>query len=99
MEVVDLSHPWSMHTPMWPGYASPKIYYTRNLATHKIVAQEIVTALHAGTHLDGVMHGADSMFDMAALRLDKIITRVSSSMFRTSCRIGTSSNPSTSPER
>ena len=73
MEVVDLSHPWSMHTPMWPGYPGPKLYYTRNLPTHKIVAQEVVTSLHAGTHLDGSMHGTDGMFDMASMPLTKLI--------------------------
>jgi kynurenine formamidase len=73
MEVVDLSHNWGIHTPGWVGYAGNKLYYTRNLQTNRIVAQEIVTSLHSGTHLDGAMHGTDGDDDMASLPLTKLV--------------------------
>lgn len=73
MEIVDLTHTWGMHTPGWPGYAGVKMYYQRSLQTSGIVAQEIVTSLHTGTHLDGSMHGTDSLTDMASLPLDKLV--------------------------
>ena len=56
MRLVDLSHPWSMHTPGWVGYPGSKIYYTQNLQTNQIVSQRVETSLHVGTHLDGPMH-------------------------------------------
>ena len=73
MELVDLTHNWGIHTPGWVGYAGSKMYYTRNLQTNRIVAQEIVTSLHSGTHLDGPMHGTDSTVDMASLPLTKLV--------------------------
>ena len=59
MKLVDLSHPWNMHTPGWVGYAGSKIYYTQTLQTNRIVSQRVETSLHVGTHLDGPMHAAD----------------------------------------
>jgi kynurenine formamidase len=73
MEIVDLSHPWGVHTPGWVGYAGPKIYYTQNLQTNQIVSQAIETSMHTGTHLDGPMHGTDGGPDMASLPLEKLI--------------------------
>src|SRR5918996_1370087 len=51
MKVVDLTHPWSIHTPGWTGYPGPKMYYTQNFHTQRIVSQAIETALHVGTHI------------------------------------------------
>jgi kynurenine formamidase len=73
MEVVDLTHPWGIHTPGWVGYPGGKIYYTQNLQTNRIVSQAIETSLHSGTHLDGPMHAADGGSDMASLPLTKLI--------------------------
>jgi kynurenine formamidase len=73
MEIVDLTHDWGVHTPGWVGYGGSKMYYTRNLQTHRIVAQEIETSLHSGTHLDGQMHGTDGGLDMASLPLTKLV--------------------------
>ena len=39
MKLVDLSHPWSVHTPGWIGYPGSKIYYTQTLQTNRIVSQ------------------------------------------------------------
>jgi kynurenine formamidase len=73
VEIVDLSHPWGIHTPGWVGYAGGKVYYTQNLQTNRIVSQAIETSLHTGTHLDGPMHGTDGGGDMASLPLTKLI--------------------------
>ena len=48
MRIVDLSHPWSLHTPGWVGYPGGKMYYTQNLQTNQIVSQRIETSLHVG---------------------------------------------------
>jgi kynurenine formamidase len=73
MRIVDLTHPWGIHTPGWVGYPGGKLYYTQNLQTNQIVSQKIETSLHSGTHLDGPMHGTDGGLDMASLPLDKLI--------------------------
>lgn len=73
MEIVDLTHPWGLHTPGWVGYAGAKIYYTQNLQTNRIVSQAIETSLHTGTHLDGPMHAADGGLDIASLALGKLV--------------------------
>ena len=31
MRIVDLTHPWGIHTPGWVGYPGGKMYYTQNL--------------------------------------------------------------------
>ncbi len=73
MRLVDLSHPWNMHTPGWVGYPGSKIYYTQTLQTNRIVSQRVETSLHVGTHLDGPMHAADGAGDMASLPLTKLV--------------------------
>ena len=50
--LVDLSHPWGMHTPPWVGYPSTKIYYFQRLSGGGVCSQFIETSLHMGTHLD-----------------------------------------------
>lgn len=73
MKIVDLTHPWSIHTPGWVGYPGGKLYYTQNLQTNQIVSQRLEVSLHSGTHLDGPMHGTDTMVGMADLPLTKLI--------------------------
>jgi kynurenine formamidase len=73
VRLVDLTHPWNLHTPGWVGYPGAKIYYTQTLQTNRIVSQRIETSLHTGTHLDGPMHGTDGGLDMASLPLEKLV--------------------------
>jgi kynurenine formamidase len=73
MKVVDLTHPWSIHTPGWTGYPGPKLYYTQNFHTQRIVSQAIETALHVGTHLDAEMHASDGGADIASMPLSRLL--------------------------
>lgn len=73
MRIVDLSHPWGLHTPGWTGYPGPKVYYTQNLHTQRVVSMAIETALHVGTHMDAEMHFADGGGDIASMSLDKLV--------------------------
>ena len=75
MKMVDLSHVMNMHTPGWVGYAGNQVYYAQNLQTKSIVAQRIDMALHVGTHIDGAMHAADGMGDMASYPLDYLVSK------------------------
>jgi kynurenine formamidase len=72
MRMVDLTHPFSIHTPGWVGYPSPKLSYFQRHATHGIVSQWLETPLHAGTHFDGEMHIVSGGKDMAAVPLETL---------------------------
>lgn len=74
MKLVDLSHPWNMHTPPWVGYPSTKIYYFQRRATNGIVSQYIETSLHMGTHLDAQLHITPKGGDIASIPLDTLFS-------------------------
>ena len=48
MRPVDLTHPFSIHTPGWVDYPSPKLSYFQRFATNGIVSQLLETPLHCG---------------------------------------------------
>lgn len=73
MRIVDLTQPFSMHTPGWVGYPSPKISYFQRLHTHGIVSQYIEMPLHVGTHLDAEMHIRSGGADIASIPLDRLV--------------------------
>ncbi|HEV2030469.1 MAG TPA: cyclase family protein [Candidatus Dormibacteraeota bacterium] len=68
MKLVDLTHVFSIHTPGWVGYPSPKLSYFQRHATNGIVSQYLETPLHAGTHFDGEMHIVSGGKDMPRCR-------------------------------
>ena len=72
MKLVDLTHPFSIHTPGWVGYPSPKLSYFQRHATHGIVSQWLELPLHSGTHFDGQMHIVSGGDDIAAVPLDRL---------------------------
>jgi kynurenine formamidase len=69
---VDLTHPFSMHSPGWVNYPSPKISYFQRHATHGIVSQWLETPLHISTHIDGEMHAVSGGKDIASIPLDRL---------------------------
>ena len=75
MRLVDLSHTMNIHTPGWVGYAGNKLYYAQTLQTHRIVAQRVEMAMHAGTHIDGGLHAADGGGDMASYPLSFLVNQ------------------------
>jgi len=72
VKLVDLTHPFSIHTPGWVGYPSPKLSYFQRHATHGIVSQWLETPLHAGTHLDGDFHIVSGGADIRSIPLDRL---------------------------
>jgi kynurenine formamidase len=72
MKVVDLTHKFSIHTPGWVGYPSPKLSYFQRLATHGIVSQWLELPLHSGTHLDSEMHIVSGGADIGSLPIDQL---------------------------
>lgn len=69
MRLVDLTHVFSIHTPGWVGYPSPKLSYFQRHATNGIVSQWLETPLHAGTHIDGEMHIVSGGKDIRSMPL------------------------------
>jgi kynurenine formamidase len=72
MKLVDLTHVFSIHTPGWVGYPSPKLSYFQRHATHGIVSQWLELPLHSGTHFDGEMHIVSGGKDMASIPLERL---------------------------
>ena len=73
MRVIDLTQPFSMHTPGWVGYPSPKISYLQRHHTHGIVSQFLETPLHVSTHLDAEMHIKSGGADIASIPLSVLV--------------------------
>lgn len=72
MKLVDLTHTFSIHTPGWVGYPSPKLSYFQRHATHGIVSQMLELPLHSGTHFDGEFHIISGGKDLRSVPLDTL---------------------------
>jgi kynurenine formamidase len=72
MKLVDLTHTFSIHTPGWVGYPSPKLSYFQRHATHGIVSQWLELPLHSGTHFDAEMHIVSGGSDLASVPLERL---------------------------
>ena len=72
MQLVDLTQRFSIHTPGWVGYPSPKLSYFQRHATHSIVSQLLELPLHSGTHLDAEFHIISGGADIESIPLDRL---------------------------
>jgi arylformamidase len=72
MRAIDLTHRFSIHTPGWVGYPSPRLSYFQRHATQGIVSQLLELPLHSGTHFDGEMHIVSGGKDLASVPLDRL---------------------------
>jgi kynurenine formamidase len=70
--VYDLTHPFTIHTPGWVGYPSPKLSYFQRHATHGIVSQMLELPLHSGTHFDSEMHIISGGNDIASVPMSRL---------------------------
>lgn len=73
VKVYDLTHRFSIHTPGWVGYPSPKLSYFQRHATNAIVSQLLELPLHSGTHLDAEMHIVSGGKDMASIPMSRLL--------------------------
>jgi kynurenine formamidase len=73
VRVVDLTQRFSLHTPGWVGYPSPKLSYFQRHATHGIVSQLLELPLHAGTHFDAEMHIISGGRDIASVPMGRLL--------------------------
>jgi kynurenine formamidase len=72
MRPVDLTHPFSVHTPGWVGYPSPKLSYFQRFATQGIVSQLLELPLHSGTHYDSEMHIVSGGADIGSIPIERL---------------------------
>jgi kynurenine formamidase len=72
MRIIDLTHRFSIHTPGWVGYPSPKLSYFQRFATQGIVSQLLELPLHSGTHFDAEMHIISGGKDLASIPIDRL---------------------------
>jgi kynurenine formamidase len=70
LKLFDLTQTFSIHTPGWVGYPSPKLSYFQRHATHGIVSQMLELPLHSGTHFDAEFHIISGGKDMRSVPLD-----------------------------
>lgn len=73
VRAIDLTHTFSIHTPGWVGYPSPKLSYFQRHATHGIVSQLLELPLHSGTHFDAEMHIVSGGKDIRSIPLGRLI--------------------------
>ena len=72
LRAVDLSHPFSIHTPGWAGYPPVKHYAIQRLSSNEIVAHYVETPLHVSTHIDSPMHAIPGGADIASFPLSQL---------------------------
>ncbi len=72
LKAVDLTQPFSIMTPPWPGGKSPTIKYVNRISTDGYGQQEITFTTHISTHLDGPLHFDPKGRDLASLPMDKL---------------------------
>lgn len=56
MEFYELSHPWGMYTPIFPGYEEIKLERITYHAKHGVMTHKIVTIFHTSTHVNAPIH-------------------------------------------
>jgi kynurenine formamidase len=56
LEFHELSHPWGMYTPIFPGYEEIKLERLTYHAKHGVMTHKIVTIFHTSTHANAPIH-------------------------------------------
>ena len=72
MQLIDMTHTFTIHTPGWVGYPSPKLSYFQRFATNGIVSQMLELPLHSGTHFDAEMHIIAGGKDLASVPITQL---------------------------
>lgn len=56
MELIDLTHLFTSHMPVYPGDSVPQIIPVAYLDQQGYNDHQITTSMHVGTHMDGPLH-------------------------------------------
>jgi kynurenine formamidase len=68
LEFYELSHPWGMYTPIFPGYEESKFERITYHAKFGVMTHKFTTIFHTSTHVNAPLHllpGAASVGDLA----------------------------------
>ena len=68
LEFYELSHPWGMYTPIFPGYEEIKLERLTYHAKHGVMTHKISTIFHTSTHVNAPIHllpGKEAVGDLA----------------------------------
>jgi kynurenine formamidase len=56
LEFYELSHPWGMYTPIFPGYEEIKFERITYHAKHGVMTHKFITTFHTSTHVNAPIH-------------------------------------------
>src|ERR1044072_8288141 len=56
LEFYELSHPWGMYMPIFPGYEEIKLERLTYHAKHGVMTHKISTIFHTSTHANAPTH-------------------------------------------
>ena len=71
LEFYELSHPWGMYTPIFPGYEEIKLERLTYHAKHGVMTHKITTIFHTSTHVNAPIHLLPEKEAVGDLALDR----------------------------
>jgi kynurenine formamidase len=71
LEFYELSHPWGMYTPIFPGYEEIKLERITYHAKQGVMTHKITTIFHTSTHVNAPIHLLPGKQAVGELALDR----------------------------
>jgi kynurenine formamidase len=71
LEFHELSHPWGMYTPIFPGYEEIKLERITYHAKQGVMTHKITTIFHTSTHVNAPIHLVPEAAAVGDLALDR----------------------------
>jgi kynurenine formamidase len=71
LEFHELSHPWGMYTPIFPGYEEIKLERITYHAKQGVMTHKITTIFHTSTHVNAPIHLVPEAAAIGDLALDR----------------------------
>ena len=71
LEFYELSHPWGMYTPIFPGYEEIKLERITYHAKQGVMTHKITTIFHTSTHVNAPIHLLQDTTAVGDLALDR----------------------------
>src|SRR5665213_4014747 len=68
---VELSHPWGMYIPIFPGYEEIKLERITHHSKHGVLTHKIITIFHTSTHVNAPIHLIPEAAAVGDLALDR----------------------------
>src|SRR5262245_38440459 len=71
LQFYELSHPWGMYTPIFPGYEEIKLERITYHAKQGVMTHKITTIFHTSTHVNAPIHLLPGKQAVGELALDR----------------------------